>query len=64
MSWISVKDKLPDLGTPVLVYCEAEPIDKYHVDVRYKNSRGEYWDFGGASHWQPLPPPPNESEKK
>jgi hypothetical protein len=66
MNWISVKDKLPELGTPVLVYCEAEPnpIDKQYIDFRYKNNLGEFWDIGGATHWQLLPPPPNESEKK
>lgn len=57
-NWISVKDRLPDVG--VIVLC---------VDVDGKQTVAEYSDFyrcffsgqfmvKGITHWQPLPEPP------
>ncbi len=61
MEWISVKDKLPEEGERVIVFCS---------DGIVRLNRLEYGNFplifgGGFSkaittHWMPLPEPPKE----
>lgn len=58
--WISVKDKLPPQNMRVLVYRpEMVNADIGPISVRWG------WSVKrNASHWQPLPEPPEEVKKK
>ena len=64
--WVSVKDRLPDDGSEVLVYypnCKNGPTimtdmqigDGFVCDGRYGDGY-----FGKATHWMPLPKAPEE----
>ena len=60
--WISVKERLPDIETWVLVHCvngkitsdlRIAPFGKFMISPVY----------GEVTHWMPLPEPPEEAEK-
>ncbi len=64
--WISVKDRLPENGAHVLVYCHDDP---YTTIASYCETEGYgcfreipighgYIYYHDVSHWQPLPAPP------
>lgn len=63
--WISVKDRMPDKDSTVLIYTEAH--DTYMAKI-YKD--GEAWPISNScgccgteekfTHWMPLPQPPKE----
>ena len=60
--WISVKDRLPEEGRFVLVFCErfhnSSPMFvSRRLDFNYWGGLGR--DFG-ITHWMPLPEPPKE----
>jgi hypothetical protein len=65
--WISVKDRLPEVGQKVLV-CDVDPDSDYGIKVLSLecDEKGTYWDDGDGwwfepedmSHWMPLPEPP------
>jgi hypothetical protein len=64
--WISVKDRLPDLGVQVLAYGDHADCDggKAFYAAKYTN---DFWGFaipgiGGLkiTHWKPLPSPPKQ----
>lgn len=68
--WISVKDKLPELGEKVLIYGTCNGEKYYSVDIlapyfdenveRFKSYR---W-HKEVTHWMPLPePPPSPLDK-
>ena len=62
--WISVKDKLPDYFTSVLVWCPGNKC----IYAAYRNTRQEWYTFDDTiaghvvvnmvTHWMPLPEPP------
>jgi hypothetical protein len=58
--WISVEERLPELGVEVLTYGAGSPsADAYGVN-QLGLSRGE-WVFevySPVTHWMPLPGPP------
>lgn len=64
--WISVDERLPEIGVSCLMYCE-----RYDL-VASARFEGDIFMFGGASYkigdevtdWQPLPLPPNHTEQK
>lgn len=71
--WISVKDRLPESGVPVLVTFVGYTDNKLHSDgvARWEPDLNGYnggweWtlDFSDATveitHWMPLPEPPKE----
>lgn len=69
--WISVKDRLPEDETKVLVCCKAvgtyKPINNIHMQTNHISSYNKRWDvsipFGyEITHWMPLPEPPKEEE--
>lgn len=64
-NWISVKDRLPEEGTPVVVLCAygESPIAWYHW-MESATHRSSMWHDGTARYWFPLPelPEPKEEE--
>lgn len=56
--WISVKDRLPELGQDVWVFLRGEVI-------QWQNTNSRYWDKDAITHWQPFikpaPPKPEPS---
>lgn len=73
--WISVKDRLPEVGQDVLVWYDgsygvaylqkAKPIKLQ--PPQFNNVERFEWCFNdfedvGVTHWQPLPAPPKEEE--
>lgn len=61
--WISVKERLPELDGPYLVYWWAtnDRVHNYRVadwfaSDWYINNTGPYRNL--CTHWLPLPPPP------
>ena len=59
--WISVKDRLPNSGTGVLVFTDDYCAYTAHYD-------GYWWLSGeptlsyNVTHWMPLPEPPEEAK--
>ena len=49
--WISVKDRLPDVGVEVLVYSEIDGICVDYYD-------GDVFGYFDITHWMPMPKPP------
>ena len=64
--WISVKDKLPEVGVKVLVY-SAENKNDYEVGAYSDTYRGffvrRFW-YENITHWQPLPEPPRTPKER
>ena len=60
--WVSVKDKLPDPGVPVLTYGFIEFRQK-NKGIRVQTRReGDSFFARQATHWMYLPQPPKEDE--
>lgn len=60
MKWISVKDELPAIGEPVLVFDDASD-----MMFGFMSSDGYWLETGSelpcnVTHWMPLPKPPKE----
>jgi hypothetical protein len=66
--WISVDDRLPEITTPVLVYCKVYGrfIATYE-DIGAGAKWGNWKDSNGnlgilpPTHWMPLPEPPSQT---
>jgi hypothetical protein len=63
MSWISVKDGLPERGKKVLVWFanEAEPymdVWRYDGANQYFREKPSKYPLRDVTHWQPQPDPP------
>lgn len=70
--WISVEERLPEIGEEVNVYCPqcGKKITSLARFIRYEGAKGFYWDnsYGGSNihiqdtvtHWRPLPEPPKK----
>lgn len=66
MNWISVKDKLPKEGEPVLLCNWAGAVQK-RTYYRDRDDVSDFWQDVGdhhdgvpidvGDHWMPLPPP-------
>lgn len=56
MEWISVKDRLPEPWTEVLVWRGPE----YPIVSSEVTSTGLWCHFFNITHWMPLPEPPKE----
>jgi hypothetical protein len=58
--WISVKDRLPEVGERVLIYVPATDGDCDHWIADFQ-MQGKWQMFGyNATHWMPLPAAPKE----
>lgn len=63
MEWISIKDKLPESGKPVLVWNGGLDLE-YHIGVYvpgagWSTNRDSY-DLDYVTHWMPLPAAPRQ----
>lgn len=64
MSWISVKERLPQNNDEVLIVEDGNVYYGNYIDRKFKtigfSSMGECddWTYHCATHWQPLPEPP------
>lgn len=60
-NWISVKDRLPEDFSLVLV-CRKTMDGRQVVDTGCKSASGLWWLHGertnGVTHWMPMPAPP------
>lgn len=58
MEWVSVKERLPEQDTSVLVREKHIRGGGYHYTVYYYDPTmyQPYWDY--VTHWMPLPEPP------
>ena len=69
-NWISIKDKLPEVGTEVIVFTphnnKVTSLARY---IRHEGANTYFWDnhYPGSgnchiqesvTHWMPLPEPP------
>lgn len=57
-NWISVKDKLPDEDTVVLVYTQQASYMNLRIDYIHN---GRWSNSMFVTHWMPLPLPPKEN---
>lgn len=72
--WVSVKDRLPEEETPVLILrnkvifigkikWERPTFEDTYEPFRYwddPNDYGKEWEWDEITHWMPLPSPPGE----
>ncbi len=64
MNWISVKDKLPNSISNVLVYATHTDDEECRVEVGFYDKRIGSWAgcptyiLNNVTHWMPLPEPP------
>lgn len=67
MEWISVKEKMPDLDSKVLVYTEDLDIEIMLYAKKYSWGGYTFIHFtdgwgSNPTHWMPLPKPPITNE--
>lgn len=63
--WISVKDRMPEIGTVVLGYAKHNPFSAYEVMLVRNLGNGfemiRYQEYAARiTHWMPMPEPPKE----
>lgn len=66
--WISVKDRLPEIGKSILIYYpywdgDEIQVAKLEYDEMMFDVCGEFnIRVGAVTHWMPLPKPPKDGE--
>lgn len=66
MSWISVKDRLPEpknKNEQFAVYCFNQDGLRFVAAEYFMESQNKFFGSGGfftVTHWQPLPEPPKD----
>ena len=64
MDWISVKDRLPEDGTPVIVLCRFASYQcGWYRMTEFTTHKSNMWHDGTARYWFPLPELPKEEGK-
>jgi hypothetical protein len=58
--WVSVKDRLPDVGCDVLFMCENKSYGVGAYSDTYRDFFSGQFPVKGVTHWMPLPEPPKE----
>jgi hypothetical protein len=58
MDWISIDDRLPKLGDRVLIFT-SQALEAVMYKNGYFNRFGHDIDY--ATHWMPLPKPPESN---
>lgn len=62
--WISVKERLPNFGIPVLICWDGyTDIAEYRCGMVSPKWRTQHYgtvDLASVTHWMPLPDPPEE----
>ena len=61
--WISVKDRLPDVGRDVLFVRENKSYGVGAYSDTYLDFFSGQFPVKGVTHWMPLPEPPKEVQK-
>ena len=63
-SWISVKDRMPKDGTPVIALCRFASYQcGWCRMTEFTTHKSNMWHDGTARYWFPLPEPPKEEAK-
>lgn len=63
--WVSVKDRMPEVGEKCLIrdktdVTTARLTDKEHQIWRWEDS--DFYGRGGITHWMPIPPGPEDDK--
>ena len=62
--WISVKDRLPEDGTPVIALCRFASYQcGWYRMTEFATHKSNMWHDGTARYWFPLPELPKEEAK-
>ena len=62
--WVSVTERLPELGVSVFTYCpairniEIQSLEKRVGNLHWENQHGDWQDLEAVDLWMPLPPLP------
>ena len=56
--WISVDERLPEVGQWVLVLIDAETLVFQFMGGSWSNEDEYIFAVSDVTHWMPLPPPP------
>ena len=56
--WISVDERLPEVGQWVLVLIDAETLVFQFMGGSWRYEDKYIFDVSDVTHWMPLPPPP------
>jgi hypothetical protein len=60
--WISVKDRMPEPNTVVLVYSNKKGVVIDFFDSYLLTGGEQFLSSSDVTHWMPLPEPPKESD--
>ena len=69
MSWVAVKDRLPDEDGPYLIHAESGDPKRPLICTAWYDPRGFGWSLirkewiPSITHWMPLPPAPSKARK-
>lgn len=64
--WISVEDRLPEIGDEVMIYSPTNGffISQYDLFPHFRDGDIPIFEYQNVTptHWMPLPEPPEEDE--